>query len=281
MLEFLLAFVGFLSPLLIAATGSLAAEFSGRTNMALEGQILIGAFCAALVFQAGGGAVAACAVGVACAGAMAAGLSACMDRFGTDPIMAGLSANLIVQSLSAALAKIVYGSQGTVRISMIGTRGPSGGWTAFLDLALASAVFALLWVFMVQTRPGLRIRAVGSSIEAARTSGIRVGISRASAFALSGAACGLSGVMLVMRLSSWSPGMTFGKGWLALAAMYVGRSGFLGLILSCAAFSLAQTAANLLQGQSSIPQEWSLAFPYLATLFFMALAGSKGRETRK
>lgn len=281
MLDFSLSLLAYLSPLLIASSGALAAELSGRTNMGLEGQILIGAFAAALALSAGSGPLAACALGLAAAAAAAAALCAAMDRFGTDPIMAGLSFNLVAQSAAAALAKVRFGSQGTMRLPPIPWRQGMGSWSALSDAVIALLAFVAAWGFLAASRAGLRIRAVGSNEEAAATSGIRPGASRALAFALSGSACGLSGAILVLRLSAWSPGMTFGKGWLALAAMYLGRRRFPGLALSCLAFSVAQTASNLLQGQSSLPQEWSLAFPYAATLALMALWRTEGAKRKK
>jgi general nucleoside transport system permease protein len=270
MIEFLLSFLFFLSPLLIAASGSLVAELSGRTNMALEGFILSGAFCAALLMASGCGAAISCILAMVAAGAACAILSVCIDRFGTDPIMAGLAANLIAQSGTGALAKILFGSQGILRLSMPAYKQAMGQASVVIDLCAAAAVFGFAWIFIAQTREGLRIRALGSNQAAAKSSGVNPGLSRALAFSFSGIACALAGALYVVRLSAWSTGMTFGKGWLALAAMYVGRASFPGLLLSCILFSLVETFANLLQGQSSLPQEWSLAFPYIATLVFMA-----------
>ncbi len=280
MLDFALSFLFFLSPLLIAATGSFAAELSGRTNMALEGFILSGAFLAALLMASGMGAFAACLISMAACGAASALMSLCIDRFGTDPIMAGLAANLVAQSGTQALAKTILGSQGLLRIEAAAYKSALGQASVIVDLAAAAFVFGCAWIFIKGTREGLRIRAVGSNPRAAAAIGLDAGFSRALAFAVSGMACGLAGGLYVLRLSAWSGGMTFGKGWLALAAMYLGRSGFPALLASCALFSLVQTAANLLQGQSAVPQEWSLAFPYLATLAFMALVPFS-REKRK
>lgn len=277
--EFALSFLFFLSPLLIATAGSLVSELSGRTNMALEGLILSGAFSAALFMSSGCGPLPACLLAMLVVGLASALMSLCIDRFGTDPIMAGLAVNLIAQAGTDALSKLLFGSQGVLRLSAKAAKPAFGAAGIMVDLAAAVLVFGICWIFIAQTREGLRIRALGSNPEAARSSGVNGSLSRALAFSFSGLACGLSGALFVLRLSAWSPGMTFGKGWLALAAMYVGRSSFPGLLLSCALFSMVESMANLLQGQA-IPQEWSLAFPYLATLAFMALAPRRSGKRR-
>lgn len=279
MAEFAVACLFFLAPLVIAAAGSLMAELSGRTNMALEGLILTGAFSAAAFMSAGCGAPLACILAMLVAGLCACLLSLCVDRFGTDPIMAGLAANLVAQAGTDALSKILFGSQGILRLKPSADLSGFGGGFPATELAAAGVVFALSWIFLSRTRGGLRLRAVGSNPEAARASGVDGVFSHALAFALSGLACGLSGALAVQRLSAWSPGMTFGKGWLALAAMYVGRSSFPGILASCALFSMVESLANSLQGQA-LPQEWSLAFPYLATLVFMALAPRRKKKSR-
>jgi simple sugar transport system permease protein len=279
MLDFLISLAAFLSPLLMMASGSLCAELSGRVNMALEGQVLLGSFAAALVLNAGGNPLVAFAAAALASTSLAVALSLAMDRFKADPILAGLSANLMVLAGVGMFAKLSFHGSGTQRLRIESLQSSGEAMRACLLLSIAIAFFFLMWALVSATRPGLRLRAIGSGPEAGRASGVNAGFSRAIAFACSGIACGLAGCALVLDLSAWYLGITGGKGWLALAAMYVGGRTYPGLAGACLLFAVAESAANLIQGINGIPQEWSLALPFVVTLLFLAFSrrGSGGR----
>ncbi len=276
--EFIASTMLYFAPLLIIASGALFTELSGRVNMAIEGQLLLGSFIAATAIYSGLNPLLAVLLASSVCAIFALGLSLAIDRFRTDPILAGLAANLVLLAAVSFFSKLSFGTAAVVRLK---DRFPlfQGDWGLSLFNGLFACAFFIFFSFYLrQSRPGLRLRAVGSQAAAARAAGIDPAFYRALSFSISGLASGLAGALLCLNLSAWAPGMTGGKGWIGLAAMYLSRNKTSGLLLSCLVFSLAESAANLLQGQQAIPQEWSFSMPYIITLILLALVPKKGKS---
>jgi ribose transport system permease protein len=95
-------------------------------------------------------------------------------------------------------------------------------------ILLLTTVAIALWLLLEQTAFGRRVHAVGSNREAARLVGIDVASRITATFVLSGLLAGLAGVVSVARNSGGSP--TAGPALLlpALAAAFLGATGFRG-----------------------------------------------------
>lgn len=109
------------------------------------------------------------------------------------------------------------------------------GWT-FL------AFTVLVALLLARTTFGRYVYAVGGNPEAARLSGIRVGLIRGACFALSGTAAGLAGMLLASRTQSAQANLGTGMELTAISAAVVGGTsifggdgavwrGFLGILL--------------------------------------------------
>jgi general nucleoside transport system permease protein len=275
----LLTIVTAATPLLIAAIGELVAERAGVLNLGVEGMMAMGAACgfaAAITFDS-------TAVGVAL-GTFAGAAMAALFGF----VVLGLAANQVGSGL--ALTIFGLGLSGLIGAPFVGARRdpvtslslpgltdlPGIGRLAFgqdvfvyASLALALAVA----LFLARTRPGLRLRAVGENHASAHALGLPVLRTRWLAVLFGGACAGLAGVYLSLVYTRfWSPGMTAGRGWIAVA-----------LVVFAAwrpAWALAGAylfgAATVLQlhaqaGQIGIPAQLLSAAPYLATILALVL----------
>jgi ribose transport system permease protein len=90
-------------------------------------------------------------------------------------------------------------------------------------------VFFLITAFLLaRTTFGRAVYAAGGNAEAARLSGIRVGLVRGSCFALSGLAAGIAGVLSASRTSSAQADLGTGLELAAIAAAVVGGTSILG-----------------------------------------------------
>jgi simple sugar transport system permease protein len=146
------------------------------------------------------------------------------------------------------------------------------------------AILAIVIVFathyiLKNTVWGLRIRAVGEHPRAADTVGINVRRVRYSAVLVGGALAGLGGAHFVPGyVPSFSPGMTAGYGFIALAAMIFGKWRPLGAWAAALFFGFTLALQITLQTYN-VPIDTRLvgALPYLATL--IVLAGFVGRST--
>ena len=129
---------------------------------------------------------------------------------------------------------------------------------------------------LFKTRFGLRLRSVGEHPEAAETLGINVSKMRHAGVLISGALAGLGGVWLALDQHSFTDGISAGRGFIALAAMIIGKWKPFGAVAACLLFGFAESVAIQLQG-GSVPTQFIQMIPYVLTM--IVLAGFIGRST--
>jgi ribose transport system permease protein len=93
---------------------------------------------------------------------------------------------------------------------------------------IALAVVAAGQVLLTRTVFGRYLVAIGTNAEAVRMAGIRTAPYAIAVFALSGALCGLGGVMQTARLSTADPNAAVGLELAAIAACVIGGTSLLG-----------------------------------------------------
>jgi simple sugar transport system permease protein len=272
-------------PYTLAAVGATFSERGGVVNIALEGMLLGGAFAAVLGTYVSGnpwiGALAALGGGV-----LAALLHAIVSiTFKADQIISGVALNLLAIGVTKFLLKLVFGSSSnSSRVPGLNdtipaplAHAPILGLLATNSLVVLTVlIVALAHLVLFHTRFGLRLRAVGEHPEAADTAGLSVSGLRYAGVLISGLLAGLGGAWLAFDQHSFTDGMSSGRGYIALAAMIVGKWTPLGAAAACVLFAVAETLQIRLQG-GHIPAQFLQMLPYLATM--IALAGVIGRAT--
>ncbi|MDC7233677.1 MAG: ABC transporter permease [Spirochaetales bacterium] len=252
------------TPLILAALGGLLTERAGVLNIALEGMILGSAFTAILVSSISGSLFQGTAAAV-----LAGLLTAVVFNFGTftlkgNPFITGLGINVLIPALTASLSQSLYGNQGIIRPSDMGTLPSVGGISIFTIAALAGALIVLAVFF--RSGKGLMIRSCGEQEDLLVSRGINPVRIKQEMVLYSGLFCGLAGASLSLGLGVYVPGMSAGKGWIALVAIYLGYRRVPGVVLACLLFSLAEWGANRAQGFLGLPPTLILSFPYFMTL---------------
>lgn len=89
---------------------------------------------------------------------------------------------------------------------------------------VAVGVLVVVWVLLEQTTFGRRLYAIGGNIEAARLSGVAVRRLKLIAFALTGLAASLAGLMYASRVASANPTQGSGLMLSAIAAVFLGMT---------------------------------------------------------
>lgn len=271
-------------PYSLAALGACFSERGGVINIALEGIMLVGALAYTLGAYASGapwtGVLAAILAGL-----LTALLHAVVTvRFRADQITSGLGINLLAAGLTRFVLTLVFhSSSNSPRVAGLPTwdllglaRLPALGSVLGTPLVLITVALILVGQWsMFRTVFGLRLRSVGERPEAAATLGLSVAAYRTLGVLVSGALAGLAGAWLASEQHSFTDGMTNGRGYIAIAAMIVGKWSPLAAAAACLLFGAAEALQITLQG-SGFPSELLQMLPYVVTM--LVLAGFIGRS---
>jgi general nucleoside transport system permease protein len=275
--------------LLLPALGGVISERSGVTNIAMEGMMLTGAFFAAVFALAWHNPWLAALMAMLTGGAMALIHAVVSIRFRADQIVSGVAINIFAAGITVFLLDRIYGQQGightTPSESLPDVKVPLLSQIPFIGKALfqqniiayvALALLVIINIVLFRTRLGLRLRAVGEHPQAADTAGINVYTIRYGAVITSGLLSGLAGAFLSIGVSNtFNPGMTDGRGYIALAAMIFGKWSPYGAFVACLIFGLGEAIyAN--NSTIHISQYFLSMLPYILTL--VVLAGLVGRS---
>jgi simple sugar transport system permease protein len=270
-------------PYALAAVGACFSERGGVINIALEGIMLNGALAYVLGAAATGSPWAGLLAAVV-AGLLTAALHALVTvRFRADQITSGLGINLLSAGLTRFVLKQVFHSssnssrvEGFDQFAIPGLKAlPVVGSVVGSPLVVLSVLIVIAGQWLLfRSVFGLRLRAVGERPESLATLGRSVGLQRTQGLLISGALAGLAGAWLASEQHSFTDGMTGGRGYIALAAMIVGKWTPAGAAAACLLFGAAEALEITLQG-STFPNELLQMLPYLVTM--LALAGFIGR----
>ncbi len=270
-------------PILLAALGETISERSGVLNVGIEGSMLIGALATALVGIETESVTLALVLGWfagICAGVVLAFLY--VNR-GTDQIVTGLLFNVFAFGLTGVLHDRFIGGKigptlSPLDIPLIGDIPKVGevlnGQNSVFWITLA--IVLLVFYLLNRTWWGLYARAAGERPHATESGGLDVQRLRYPAVILANGLAAFGGGALVMSSAGgFVPGMTEGRGFIALGVVVVARWNPLLALATSALFGLSQ-ALQFIAGQvdllDGVPHQVWLALPYVATVLAVLLS---------
>jgi ABC-type uncharacterized transport system permease subunit len=281
--------VGLSVPLIFGALGGVISERVGVVNVAIEGQLLAGAFVSALVASVTHVPVLGLLAAMVAGMLVSFVLAAFSIRYLVDQVIVGVVLNVLVTGLTSFLYSTVLSPniealnspQRFQRINIpllseIPIIGPVLFRQTIIIYIMYVAVFAV-WYCLFHTRWGLRLRSSGEHPQAADTVGINVNRTRFWNVSLAGAIAGFGGAYFTLgSVGGFTKEMTAGAGFIALAAVIFGRWNPVRATLAALLFGFASNLQNVLSIIGSpVPSEFMLMLPYLVTVFAVAgLVGS-------
>ncbi|MCC8964755.1 ABC transporter permease [Bradyrhizobium sp. Pear76] len=267
------------TPLLLAATGELVAERSGVLNLGVEGMMIVGAACG----FGGAWLTGSIIVGALCgilAGVLMSLLFAAMALgLAVNQVATGLALTIFGIGLSGLIGAGFVGERITpaphlyvpfiTNIPLIGRILFGEDGFVYLSLALIAAV----WWFLYRTRAGLIVRACGDNHVSAHALGYPVLRIRMYAVMFGGACAGLAGAYLPLAYTPFFiPGMTAGRGWIALALTVFASWRPGRLVIGAYLFGAVTILQLHAQGAGiGIPSQFMSSLPYLATVIVLVL----------
>ncbi len=279
------------TPLILPALGGLLTDLSGAVNIALEGIMLVGAFTGVIISAYTGSWLLGVLAGIA-GGILISGVLAFFHLYlKTDVILAGIAINIISSGGTIFLLYILTGDKGsssTLASKMV----PNVNLPIIQDIPILGQVIsgqnifvwlafiltALTAVLLYRTRLGVHLRAVGENPTAAESVGINVRRTRLIALLLSGFLASLGGLDLSMAyLALFSRDMTAGRGFIALAAVYLGGRNPWGTLIAAMVFGLADALSNQF-GSLNVPSQLVSMIPYVVTILALVVYALRQRQ---
>ncbi|MGD9866220.1 MAG: ABC transporter permease [Pseudodonghicola sp.] len=276
------------TPFLFVALGETLTEKSGRINLGLEGNLVLGAMVAYATSYSTGNPW----IGVLAAALVGTVLSAGHGWICKLPKVNDIAVGIAVMNLGTGLA-FFFGKpfiQPTApRLDAIAL----GGWSAnpqvrqalmvnpLFFIGLALAVF--LWWMLKTTRWGLILRMTGDSAASARAMGVSVDRVRLLATAAGGFLAGIGGAFLSLYYpGSWNESLSSGQGLMAVALVIFARWNPLRCVWAALLFGATGALGPALQSIGiSKGYYFFNAAPYILTLVIMILSARSKAASRE
>ena len=277
-------------PLVFGSLSGVLCERVGVVNIAIEGQLLGGAFTAAIVASMTKSALVGL-LAAAIAGAVVSMVLALFSiKYLVNQIIVGVVLNVLVSGVTGFLFSTVmqankaqFNSPPGLDVidipvlSSIPIIGPILFRQSLVGYLMYVAV-AVVWVGLFKTRWGLRVRAVGEHPQAADTLGINVNATRFWNVTLGGAVAGIGGSFFTLvAIDSFTKEISGGRGFIALAALIFGRWNPVGAFFAALLFGFADNLQSIVTIIGTpVPSQFMAMLPYLVTV--LAVAGLVGKS---
>ncbi len=280
------ALIGASTPILLAAIGELVVEKSGVLNLGVEGMMITGAICGFIATVTTGSPWLGFVAGALGAAALSSIFALLTQVLLANQVASGLALTLFGLGMSSLLGESYTGinppltpklfSEAMRDMPVLGPIVFGHDLIVYLSVALVAAVA----IWLKRSRGGLILRAVGEGHDAAHALGYKVVRIRTAAILFGGACAGLGGAHLsLVRVPSWTDGMTAGAGWIALAiVVFAAWKPWRALIGAYLFGGISALQLRLQAAQIDIPVALLDASPYLVTiLVLVALSSNRSR----
>lgn len=277
-------------PLVFGSLSGVLCERVGVVNIAIEGQLLGGAFTAAIVASVTHNPYVGL-LAAAVAGALVSMVLAVFSiKYVVNQIIVGVVLNVLVSGLTGFLFSTVMQADPEMFnapdrlpivdipvLSSIPVLGPILFKQSVVGYLMYVAVL-VVWVGLFKTKWGLRVRAVGEHPQAADTMGIKVNATRFWNVTLGGAIAGIGGSFFTLvAIDSFTKEISGGRGFIALAALIFGRWNPIGAFFAALLFGFADNLQSIVTIIGTpVPSQFMAMLPYLVTV--LAVAGLVGRS---
>ncbi|MFH1331267.1 MAG: ABC transporter permease [Actinomycetota bacterium] len=282
-LGFFIIGIQLMVPILLAALGEAITEKSGVLNVGIEGVMIVGAFATAFAGINSGNAIVGILAGVGSGILTGAILAFFYVYRGTDQIVTGLMFNLLATGFTGVLhSTFLAGKNGPTlplvripgidRIPWLGPITSQQNAMLYVGIALAFVVH----FFLYRTWWGLYTRSAGERPTAAESGGLNIKRLRAPAVIIGCAVAATGGSALVLSTSGgFVPGMTAGRGFIALGVVVLARWRPAWVLLCALGFGLSQGLqflATKVDALAVLPGQFWIALPYAVTLVVVVFA---------
>jgi simple sugar transport system permease protein len=275
----ILAVLAASTPLLLAASGELVVERAGVLNLGVEGMMIVGAACGFAGAHFTGSTLIGALFGIFAGAALSLVFALMTLGLAVNQVATGLALTILGVGISGLIGAGFVGERiataphlfipGLTTLPFIGKILFGEDLFVYFSLALIAGIY----YFLYRTRAGLILRAVGDNHVSAHALGYPVLKIRMIAVLFGGACAGLAGAYLPLAYTPFFvPGMTAGRGWIALALVVFASWRPARLVIGAYLFGAVTILQLHAQGWGvGVPSQLMSALPYLATVIVLVL----------
>jgi simple sugar transport system permease protein len=276
-------------PLVFGALAGVVCERSGVINIAIEGQLLAGAFGAGVAASLTQNMWVGLFVAPLAGALISLILATFAIKYAIDQVILGFVINVLVIGLTTFATQralttnpVVWNNApifSPIPIPFL-SKIPLIGPIFFNHTIIIYTLYVMVIVIQIalfKSKWGLRMRSVGEMPVAAESVGIDVNKVRFRNVLIAGAIAGYGGAFFTVgSVGAFSREMTAGMGFIALAALIFGRWTPLGAVAAALVFGFADNLRSVLSiSGTPIPSEFMMMVPYIATI--IAVSGFVGK----
>lgn len=266
---FLMTVIRCSTPILFVALGVLLMQSSGIVNMAAEGMMLVGAFAGVIGTFSFHSVWAGFLFAMLVTAAFGMFFALFAVRLPINQVVLGVAFNLLASGLTTTLSRGVFGlNQNPPKLDRFASVVFGLPFPVFAAFLLVPAVS----FFYRRTRAGIHIRSAGEFPAAVEAAGYSVCRTRYLSCFLGALLIGAGGAFLSLgQLDFFIENMSNGRGYIAMAAVSLGRYTPFGTMLAVLLYGTGEAVQYRLQAMgSNVPFQFILMIPYLLTVFAQA-----------
>ncbi|MGP1458856.1 MAG: ABC transporter permease subunit [Treponema sp.] len=250
--------------LFLIAIGALYSEYAGRLALFLDAVINLSAFLFFAFAFSTGNAVFAFCLAVFVSSALIYGLALTVERLKADPFVAAIALSLIIEGAVSALSAGIFGTRGVLTAENFAFPRAQARLTAGTACVVLSA---LLIIFLKTSVKGLYFRISGTDPDVLEARGVNSSAYKCRAWLVTAFCASAAGGFYAAEISSFVPNIAGGRGWIALALVFLGRKKPLFIAAAAIFFAAAEYASSYLPNAlPAIPSALLISLPYIAAL---------------
>lgn len=265
--------LAFSCPLILCSFGALFSEYAGCLALFIEGLVSFSAFSFFTLTIWTHSPIVAFILTILTAVLIIFLFSLLIEKLKANRFIIGTGINLFLISLTSCFSWMIFNTRGVLTNSFFNFNSI---YIKIITIIITILICTAAILFLIKTQFGLYIRITGSDKDVLIAKGVNPIYTRIASWCITALFSALAGIFLCLRISSFVPNISSGRGWMALAAVFLGNKKpwkiIIAVIIFCAADYFGFHIQNIFP---NLPNSILLSLPYIAALVLTAFNEQK------
>lgn len=258
--------LSFCCPLILCSLGALYSEFTGCLALFLDGLVSFSAFMFFLFFKLTSSIFFSIIFTLLSSIIITGFFSFLISKFNSNKFIASIGLNLLFSALPSTFSSIYFNTRGILSSTILSQK-ITLSFCNVLSIILTVFFIACGIIFLQKSRTGLYIRISGTDSDVLLSKGVNPDLPKIFGWIIAGMYASLAGCLLTIKIGAFVPNISSSRGWLALAAVFLGKKKPIKIIIFVTIFCIAELiAANIQNFIPQLPSSVLISFPYIIAL---------------